>query len=119
MKTLYIIGAVVGAVAVGAAAYGGYRMLRASVIAEQSRRMTGPTQNTEQPISRQRPNVTGLSLVNRDLTVPVIRGRLSVHQDLTHEGQSREQAQSQTSADTSDSEPSRNPNVRVNLFTLR
>lgn len=73
MKTLYIIGAVVGAVAVGAAAYGGYRMLRAAKDAEK-RAITGGTQTTEQPVQR----LSGLSLVNRDFTVPVIRGRLSV-----------------------------------------
>lgn len=81
MKAIYIIGAVVGAVAVGAAAYGGYRMLRATKDAEQralTGGMTGGVQNTEQPMSQKRPGVSGLSLVNRDFTVPVIRGRLSV-----------------------------------------
>ena len=79
MKAIYIIGAVVGAVAVGAAAYGGYRMMRATKDAEQralTGGMTGGVQNTEQPMSQQR--LSGLSLVNRDFTVPVIRGRLSV-----------------------------------------
>lgn len=66
MKTIYIIGAVVGAVAVGAAAYGGYRMLRAAKETEQralTGGMTGGVQNTEQPMSQQRPGVSGLSLL--------------------------------------------------------
>lgn len=66
MKAIYIIGAVVGAVAVGAAAYGGYRMMRATKDAEQralTGGMTGGVQNTEQPMSQQRPRVSGLSLL--------------------------------------------------------
>jgi len=77
MKTIYVIGAVVGAVAVGAAAYGGYRMLKSKTEVQNDSSRLNP-QNTERPIDTPRPNVNGLSLVNRDFTVPVIRGRLSV-----------------------------------------
>lgn len=115
MKTLYIIGAVVATVAVGAAGYGAYRMIRAKTIAEQNRRMDGVTPD--------RPSVdmTSGPVIVRGAVLPAgfrrATPRVTVEQVVQE--QPREQPQSQTSADTSDPEPSRNPNVRVNLFTLR
>lgn len=108
MKTFYIVGAVVATVAVGAAGYGAYRMIRAKTIAEQNRRMDGPTPDRPNVDMTSGPVITRGVMIPPQFTVPVIRRRMStpVTNEVVVEN-----------AETVDPEPSQGP--RSNLLMLR